>query len=112
MPMFSVLLQLTILLLFLQMDFLVGSGGLARGVNEVRCAGTSDPYSNQGQRRGLHYRDLSRMYENCSLVEGNLELTWLKDRSLDLGFLKAVLLRAGWGRWNTEHTSENAPTRN
>ena len=77
------------------MDFLVGSGGLARGVNEVRCAGTSDPYSNQGQRRGLHYRDLSRMYENCSLVEGNLELTWLKDRSLDLGFLKAVLLRAG-----------------
>ena len=107
--MFSALLLLTIVL---QMDFLVGSGGLVRGVNEVRCAGTSDPYSNQGQRRGLHYRDLSRMYENCSLVEGNLELTWLKDRSLDLGFLKAVLLSAEFRKWNTGRTSEKAPTNN
>ena len=96
--MFAALLHLTILLLFLQMDFLVGTSGLARAVNEVRCAGTSDPYSNHGQSRGLHYRNLSSMYENCSLVEGNLELTWLKGSSLDLGFLKAVLLGADLGR--------------
>ena len=62
--------------------------------------------------REHHYRNLRDRYTNCTYVDGNLELTWLKDRSLDLGFLKAVLLSAEFRKWNTGRTSEKAPTNN
>ena len=40
--------------------------------------------------RDHHYRNLRDRYTNCTYVDGNLELTWLQDESLDLGFLKDI----------------------
>ena len=40
--------------------------------------------------REHHYRNLRDRYTNCTYVDGNLELTWLQDESLDLGFLRHI----------------------
>lgn len=37
-----------------------------------------------------HYQNLRDRYTNCTLVDGNLELTWLKDKNLDLSFLHSI----------------------
>lgn len=37
-----------------------------------------------------HYNDLKKRYTNCTYVEGNLEITWLKDRTYDLSFLSDI----------------------
>ena len=40
--------------------------------------------------RTTHYQNLRDRYTNCTYVDGNLELTWLQDDSLDLSFLKYI----------------------
>ncbi len=42
------------------------------------------------QNREHHYRNLRDRYMNCTYVDGNLELTWLQDEHLDLGFLRYI----------------------
>lgn len=40
--------------------------------------------------RDHHYRNLRDRYLNCTYVDGNLELTWLQDMSMDLSFLQHI----------------------
>jgi L1 cell adhesion molecule len=40
--------------------------------------------------RDHHYRNLRDRYTNCTYVDGNLELTWLKDENQDLSFLQYI----------------------
>nr|CAD7198577.1 unnamed protein product [Timema douglasi] len=40
--------------------------------------------------REHHYRNLRDRYTNCTYVDGNLELTWLQDETLDLSFLQYI----------------------
>jgi Receptor L domain. len=40
--------------------------------------------------REHHYRNLRDRYTNCTYVDGNLELTWLKDENQDLSFLQYI----------------------
>ena len=40
--------------------------------------------------RDHHYQNLRDRYANCTYVDGNLELTWLQDKNLDLGFLQDI----------------------
>lgn len=40
--------------------------------------------------RSHHYRNLKDRYTNCTYVEGNLELTWIQDRDMDLSFLQHI----------------------
>ncbi|ROT85263.1 putative epidermal growth factor receptor isoform X1 [Penaeus vannamei] len=52
------------------------------------CQGTS--YGLSRPPRENTYVDLKRRYSNCTLVDGNLELTWLRGRDLDLSFLRDI----------------------
>lgn len=40
--------------------------------------------------REHHLQNLRDRYTNCTYVDGNLELTWLQDKNLDLGFLQYI----------------------
>ncbi|KAF0307869.1 Epidermal growth factor receptor [Amphibalanus amphitrite] len=53
------------------------------------CIGTSGRMSVPGNRT-THYQNLRDRYTNCTYVDGNLELTWLQDDSLDLSFLQYI----------------------
>ena len=53
------------------------------------CIGTNGRMSVPGNREH-HYRNLRDRYTNCTYVDGNLELTWLQNKSLDLSFLSSI----------------------
>ncbi|XP_065571133.1 epidermal growth factor receptor-like isoform X2 [Artemia franciscana] len=53
------------------------------------CIGTNGRMSVPSNREH-HYRNLRDRYTNCTYVDGNLELTWLQDSSLDLSFLQHI----------------------
>ena len=40
--------------------------------------------------REHHYQNLRDRYTNCTYVDGNLELTWLQEKTLDLSFLQDI----------------------
>lgn len=40
--------------------------------------------------RDTHYRNLRDRFTNCTYVDGNLELTWLQNETMDLSFLKSI----------------------
>ncbi|KAH9642374.1 hypothetical protein HF086_004906 [Spodoptera exigua] len=40
--------------------------------------------------RDTHYRNLRDRFTNCTYVDGNLELTWLQNETMDLSFLKYI----------------------
>ena len=40
--------------------------------------------------REHHLQNLRDRYTNCTYVDGNLELTWLQEKNLDLGFLQYI----------------------
>lgn len=40
--------------------------------------------------REHHYQNLRDRYTNCTYVDGNLELTWLQDKNMDLSFLQDI----------------------
>lgn len=40
--------------------------------------------------RDHHFQNLRDRYTNCTYVDGNLELTWLQDKNLDLSFLQYI----------------------
>ncbi|KAI1292179.1 Epidermal growth factor receptor [Halotydeus destructor] len=37
-----------------------------------------------------HYQNLRDRYNNCTYVDGNLEITWLQDKNVDLSFLNDI----------------------
>lgn len=53
------------------------------------CIGTNGRMS-VPSNRSHHYRNLKDRYTNCTYVEGNLELTWIQDRDMDLSFLQHI----------------------
>nr|CAD7430777.1 unnamed protein product [Timema monikensis] len=53
------------------------------------CIGTNGRMSVPSNREH-HYRNLRDRYTNCTYVDGNLELTWLQDETLDLSFLQYI----------------------
>ena len=53
------------------------------------CIGTNGRMSVPSNREH-HYRNLRDRYTNCTYVDGNLELTWLKDENQDLSFLQYI----------------------
>lgn len=53
------------------------------------CIGTKSRLSVPSNREH-HYRNLRDRYNNCTYVDGNLELTWLQDANLDLSFLENI----------------------
>lgn len=74
------------LLLLLQTSLL----SLAEG---RRCRGTDDQSHFNGDdvtRNEDRYKEMRLRYENCTLVEGNLELVWYPERIYDFGFLKNI----------------------
>lgn len=40
--------------------------------------------------REHHFQNLRDRYTNCTYVDGNLELTWLRDKNSDLSFLQYI----------------------
>nr|UPI11530.1 epidermal growth factor receptor isoform X1 [Mythimna separata] len=53
------------------------------------CIGTNGRMS-VPSNRDTHYRNLRDRFTNCTYVDGNLELTWLKNETMDLSFLKYI----------------------
>ena len=53
------------------------------------CIGTNGRMSVPNNREH-HYRNLRDRYTTCTYVDGNLELTWLQNKSFDLSFLDSV----------------------
>lgn len=53
------------------------------------CIGTNARMSVPSNREH-HYANLKDRFANCTYVDGNLELTWLKDENLDLSFLQNI----------------------
>ncbi|CAG7730524.1 unnamed protein product [Allacma fusca] len=53
------------------------------------CIGTNGRMS-VPSNRNHHYRNLKDRYSNCTYVEGNLELTWIQEKNMDLSFLQHI----------------------
>ncbi|KAG6443142.1 hypothetical protein O3G_MSEX002709 [Manduca sexta] len=53
------------------------------------CIGTNGRMSVPSNRE-THYRNLRDRFTNCTYVDGNLELTWLQNETMDLSFLKYI----------------------
>ncbi|CAH2034962.1 unnamed protein product, partial [Iphiclides podalirius] len=53
------------------------------------CIGTNGRMS-VPSNRDTHYRNLRDRFTNCTYVDGNLELTWLHNETMDLSFLKHI----------------------
>ncbi|KAL9912330.1 epidermal growth factor receptor isoform 2-T2 [Glossina fuscipes fuscipes] len=66
----------------------LNSGYVDHGDTKV-CIGTKSRLSVPSNREH-HYRNLRDRYNNCTYVDGNLELTWLQDPNLDLSFLENI----------------------
>ncbi|KAF4528941.1 hypothetical protein B566_EDAN017079, partial [Ephemera danica] len=75
----------------LKIGFIVLSAcfGCYAVIKERVCIGTNGRMSVPSNRE-QHYRNLRDRYTNCTYVDGNLELTWLQDRDLDLSFLQYI----------------------
>ncbi|GAB6019966.1 hypothetical protein CHUAL_001495 [Chamberlinius hualienensis] len=58
-------------------------------IEERVCIGTNGRMS-YGANREHHYQNLKDRYTNCTYVDGNLELTWLKDENTNLSFLQHI----------------------
>ncbi|XP_035704636.1 epidermal growth factor receptor isoform X2 [Folsomia candida] len=58
-------------------------------MEERVCIGTQGRMS-VPSNRSHHYRNLKDRYTNCTYVEGNLELTWIQDKDMDLSFLQHI----------------------
>lgn len=56
---------------------------------EKTCIGTSNKLSGQYNKTD-HFQNLADRYRNCTYVIGNLEITWLNDKSMDLSFLESI----------------------
>ncbi|XP_062524304.1 epidermal growth factor receptor isoform X4 [Bombyx mori] len=70
--------------------FVVVAAALVRAeIQERVCIGTNGRMS-VPSNRDTHYRNLRDRFTNCTYVDGNLELTWLENESMDLSFLKYI----------------------
>ncbi|XP_052746802.1 epidermal growth factor receptor isoform X2 [Bicyclus anynana] len=68
--------------------FLLASA-IAADIHERVCIGTNGRMS-VPSNRDTHYRNLRDRFTNCTYVDGNLELTWLENKSMDLSFLEHI----------------------
>jgi len=55
----------------------------------VVCIGTNGRLSVPSNKQH-HYRNLRDRYTNCTYVDGNLEITWLQNKTFDLSFLQYI----------------------
>ncbi|XP_072034421.1 epidermal growth factor receptor-like isoform X2 [Amphiura filiformis] len=79
--------------ILLMVSYGIGGVWSVSGTNtEKVCAGTSDGLSNQAneEEEYKNYAILRERYTNCTYVEGNLEITWLRDPTLDFSFLENI----------------------
>ncbi|XP_012281955.1 epidermal growth factor receptor isoform X3 [Orussus abietinus] len=53
------------------------------------CIGTNGRLSVPSNKQH-HYRNLRDRYTNCTYVDGNLEITWLQNDTVDLSFLQYI----------------------
>ncbi|XP_075777832.1 epidermal growth factor receptor isoform X1 [Pelodiscus sinensis] len=67
---------------------------LSAAVEKKVCQGTSNKLTLLGSVEG-HFASLQRMYNNCEVVLGNLEITYVA-RDYDLSFLKTIQEVAGY----------------
>ncbi|XP_043278213.1 epidermal growth factor receptor isoform X2 [Venturia canescens] len=58
-------------------------------IEERVCIGTNGRLSVPSNKQH-HYRNLRDRYTNCTYVDGNLEITWLQNETLDLSFLQYI----------------------
>lgn len=82
----------TLLLLFVVQPLVGIFHPADKSSNNVKgkiCIGTNGRMS-VPSNRDHHYRNLRERYTNCSYVDGNLELTWIKDENVDLSFLRNI----------------------
>ncbi|KAL1452630.1 hypothetical protein WDU94_006843 [Cyamophila willieti] len=67
-------------------------GKVCKGINHSEYLNYTNPPPDLAE----HYNDLKARYTNCTYVDGNLELTWLKNESLDLSFLQNIRNVSGY----------------
>ena len=56
--------------------------------------------------REFHYKNLRDRYTNCTYVDGNLEITWIQNSTVDLSFLQHIREVTGYvliSHVDTEH---------
>ncbi|XP_077514213.1 epidermal growth factor receptor isoform X4 [Amblyomma americanum] len=82
-----------VFLLLVSLGLLVAAGQSSKKNGHVKkgkiCIGTNGRMSVPSNREH-HYQNLRDRYTNCTYVDGNLELTWLQNKSLDLSFLRDI----------------------
>lgn len=75
---------------FITLGFLLSSALVGFCIREEKvCIGTNGRMSVPSNREH-HYQNLRDRYTNCTYVDGNLEITWLQDKNLDLSFLQEI----------------------
>ncbi|KAH8040427.1 hypothetical protein HPB51_010207 [Rhipicephalus microplus] len=84
--------QLVVVFLLVSFGLLVAAGQSKKNGQVKKgkiCIGTNGRMSVPSNREH-HYQNLRDRYTNCTYVDGNLELTWLQNKSLDLSFLRDI----------------------
>ncbi|XP_041986353.1 epidermal growth factor receptor isoform X2 [Aricia agestis] len=69
--------------------FVLAATGCRAEFQERVCIGTNGRMS-VPSNRDTHYRNLRDRFTNCTYVDGNLELTWLQNETMDLSFLQHI----------------------
>ena len=85
-----------LVVIFLLLDFIPETDARKRGIegidNEEACYGSSLGMNIQGNVP-FRYERYKQMYENCTYIVGNLEITFLEDfngEDYDLSFLSSI----------------------
>jgi epidermal growth factor receptor len=74
----------------------------------VACSGTNGGISKvEPSNIDLHYQIQIDRYSNCTYVDGNLEITWIRnDSKYDLGFLQHIQEVSGYVLINNVNTKD------
>ena len=83
------LLGVTFLLLIVAGSYDVSADLNSEFVKGKICIGTNGRLSVPSNKQH-HYRNLRDRYTNCTYVDGNLEITWLQNKTFDLSFLQYI----------------------
>ncbi|XP_071822381.1 epidermal growth factor receptor-like isoform X3 [Apostichopus japonicus] len=72
--------------------------GYVSNVRNGVCTGTEwgNSRPEKEENTDKHYNSLKERYSNCTYVEGNLEITWLKDKNFDFSFLSNITEVTGY----------------
>ncbi|RLU25658.1 hypothetical protein DMN91_001815 [Ooceraea biroi] len=83
------LFGVTFLLLIVAGSYDVSADLNSEFVKGKICIGTNGRLSVPSNKQH-HYRNLRDRYTNCTYVDGNLEITWLQNKTFDLSFLQYI----------------------